>query len=346
MKLALFSCKPYDRKYFELANQGHHHELLFFEEPLSERTALSVPKGAAVCGFVNDNLDRGTLSELKGRGVPLVAQRCAGFNNVDLEAAAELHITIARVPAYSPYAVAEHAVALLLCLDRKLHKAYARVREGNYSLGGLVGFDLNGRTIGVVGTGTIGRVFARIMQGFGCRVLAFDPAPDEEVKKSGVEYVALEGLLAESDVISLHCPLMPVTHHMIDAVAIARMKAGVTLINTSRGALVDTSALIKGLKSRHIGGVALDVYEEEASVFFEDHSEDIIADDLLMRLISFPNVLLTSHQGFLTAEALGNIASVTLSNVTTFETGVGTLHRVAAEGKKSVTKLQPTRTHR
>lgn len=334
MKLAVFSSKPYDRKYFELANQDHRHDLLFFEEPLSERTARSVPEGAAVCGFVNDNLSRASLSELKSRGVSLVAQRCAGFNNVDLEAADKLQITIARVPAYSPYAVAEHAVALLLCLDRKLHKAYARVREGNYSLGGLVGFDLNGRTIGVVGTGTIGRVFARIMQGFGCRVLAFDPLPDEEVKKSGVEYVTLETLLSESDVISLHCPLMPATHHLIDAKAIARMKAGVTLINTSRGALVDTGALIKGLKTLHIGGVALDVYEEEASVFFEDHSEDIIADDLLMRLISFPNVLLTSHQGFLTAEALSNIASVTLANVTAFETGVGTLHRVLAEAKK------------
>lgn len=329
MRIVFFSSKPHDRQYFQRVNSGGTHELVFMEERLSVHSASAVGgEGAAVCAFVNDVLSREVLSDLARRGTRLVLLRCAGFNNVDLVAAGELGLTVAHVPAYSPFAVAEHAVALLLSVTRKLHKAYARVREGNYALEGLCGFDLHGRTVGVVGVGTIGLVFARIMKGFGCNVIAFDPAPSAEAKALGVEFVDLNRLFSSADIVSLHCPLVAATHHIVDEKAIGTMKPGVTLINTGRGALVDTKALIGGLKSRHVGAVGLDVYEEEASVFFEDHLDQIIDDDVLMRLVSFPNVLLTSHQGFFTREALTKIAEVTFANAAAFESGSGELFEV------------------
>ena len=254
-------------------------------------------------------------------GVRAIALRCAGFNNVDLDAAREFGIEVVRVPAYSPYAVAEHAVALLLMLNRHLHKAYNRVREGNFLLHGLTGFDLNGKTVGVVGTGEIGQVFCKIMLGFGCRVVAYDPVISEKCRELGVEYLDWSELLQVADVISLHCPLMPQTHHMVDETALSQMKPGVVLINTSRGGLVDTQAVIAALKSRKLGALGLDVYEEEGELFFEDMSDQVIDDDLLMRLMTFPNVVVTGHQAFLTHEALTNIATTTLSNLSDIEAG-------------------------
>jgi D-lactate dehydrogenase len=277
---------------------------------------------------VNDALDRTVLETLAAHGTRLVALRSAGFNNVDLAAARDLGITVARVPAYSPHAVAEHAVGLILALDRKIHRAYARVREGNFSLSGLVGFDLFGRTVGVVGTGKIGLAFARIMAGFGCRLLATDPARSTEAEGLGVRYVELDELLAGSDVVSLHCPLTPETRHLLDARRIRLMRRGAMLINTGRGALVETRAVIDGLKSGHIGHLGLDVYEEEEALFFEDRSQVVIQDDVFMRLLTFPNVIVTAHQGFFTREALHNIAETTLANVTAFERGRGELNVV------------------
>jgi D-lactate dehydrogenase len=258
---------------------------------------------------------------LAGRGVKVVALRCAGFNNVDLPAARELGIQVVRVPAYSPYAVAEHAVALMLTLNRRTHRAYNRVREGNFALNGLLGFDMHGKTVGIVGTGRIGVALARIMTGFGCKVLAHDLYPNDECKALGVIYVALDELLAQSDIISLHCPLNDKTRHMINPLAIGRMKRGVMLINTGRGALVNTPAVIAGLKSGHVGALAMDVYEQEESLFFEDHSNEIIQDDQLERLLTFHNVLITSHQGFFTREALSAIADTTLANLSQIEKG-------------------------
>ena len=275
-----------------------------------------------MCAFANDDLGADTLAALHGQGVRLVALRSAGFNHVDLAAAESLGMTVARVPAYSPYAVAEHAVALALALNRKIHRAHNRVREGNFALDGLLGFDLHGRTAGVVGTGRIGAVAARILRGFGCRVLAADPAPDPALVADGVRYVPLERLLAESDLVTLHCPLTPETHHLIGAQALALMKPRAMLVNTSRGALVDTSALIAALKAERIGSVALDVYEEEADLFFSDLSDQAIQDDVFARLLTFPNVLVTGHQAFFTEDALRAIAETTLGNVAAFaETG-------------------------
>jgi D-lactate dehydrogenase len=266
---------------------------------------------------------------LRDGGTSLIALRSAGFNHVDLEAADALGLVVARVPAYSPHAVAEHALALVLALNRKIFRAYNRVREGNFSLEGLLGFDLHGKTVGVIGTGKIGLIFARTMRGLGCRVLAFDPYPSAEAE-GVVEYVSRAALYAESDVISLHCPLTPETHHLIDDDAIEAMKPGVMLVNTSRGQLVDTRAVIEGLKRGRIGHLALDVYEEEEDLFFQDLSDRVIRDDVFSRLLTFPNVLITGHQGFFTEEAVTNIAETTLANVTAFETGAGTLHRVTA----------------
>ncbi len=328
VRTLVYSTKPHDKKYFSAENERHHHELVFLEAHLSEATAPLARGADAVCAFVNDELDARVLSELKECGVRLVVLRCAGFNHVDLDAAQKLGITIARVPAYSPYAVAEHAVALLLSLNRKIHRAHARVREANFSLHGFVGFDLHGRTVGVVGTGKIGQVFARIMTGFGCRVLATDKIPSQSCREMGVEYVELDELLQRSDVVSLHCPLNKETEHLIDARALSVMKDGAILINTGRGGLVDSKALIDALKSRHLGGVGLDVYEEEEELFFEDLSSDIVQDDVFMRLLTFPNVLITAHQGFFTEEALVNIAATTLGNLTAFETGRGKLYTV------------------
>jgi D-lactate dehydrogenase len=327
MRVAFFSTKPFDRASFEDANAAGH-EIVFLEPRLTAETAPLAAGYEAVCAFVNDRLDAEVLRLLAAGGTRLIALRSAGFNHVDLPAARALGLTVARVPAYSPNAVAEHAVALLLTLNRKVHRAFNRVREGNFALEGLLGFDLNGRTVGIVGTGKIGQAFARIMAGFGCRLLAVDPYPSEPCVALGVRYVALAELFAESDIIALHAPLTPETHHLIDDAAFARMKPGVMLINTSRGALVDARAAIEALKSGRLGHLGLDVYEEEEALFFEDLSGKVIHDDVFARLITFPNVLITGHQGFFTREALAGIARATLGNLTAFATGEGEMHEV------------------
>jgi D-lactate dehydrogenase len=318
MIVTVFDTRHYDRAAFSKENPQFGHTLHYHSSRLDETTAKLAAGSHAVCAFVNDKLDRTTLKELHDLGVRLIALRCAGFNQVDLAAARDFGFTIARVPAYSPYAVAEHAVALLLALNRKLHRAHNRVRESNFSLEGLVGFDLHGKTVGIIGTGKIGAVLANIMNGFGCRVLAYDAYPRTDLP---VTYVPANQLLAESDVISLHVPLMPETYHFLKAETIAHLKRGAIIINTSRGALIEAQALIDGLKSGHVGGAALDVYEEEGGIFFHDLSGKILQDDALSRLISMPNVLVTSHQGFLTHEALANIARTTLENISAFEKG-------------------------
>jgi D-lactate dehydrogenase len=333
VKVAVFSTKLYDEHFINAANDaaGSPHEILYFEAHLNAATATLAEGATAVCPFVNDRLDRDALSRLAQLGVRLVALRGAGFNNVDVAAAEAQGISVARVPAYSPYAIAEHAVALILALDRKIHRAYARVREGNFSLDGLLGFDHKGRTVGIIGTGRIGTALARIIAGFGCEILATDPIRSEQVQALGGQYVDLDELLARSDVISLHCPLTPDTHHLIDAEAIAQMKQGVMLINTSRGAVVDTRAVIDGLKAGKIGYLGLDVYEEEGDLFFEDLSEHVIQDDLFARLLTFPNVLITGHQAFFTREAMQAIAETTVANVSAFETTGQPVHVVSME---------------
>ena len=323
IRVAMYDSKPYDREYFEHASGQANVALEYHDFRLTTGTASTAGGSQAVCIFVNDRVDRECLTTLAALGVRLVALRCAGFNNVDRAAAAELGITVVRVPAYSPHAVAEHAVALLLALNRKLHRAYNRVREQNFSLTGLVGFDLYGKTIGILGTGRIGREAAQIFRGFGCRVLAYDPIPTPAwAAQHGVEYTDTESLLAGSDVVSLHLPLTPETHHLLNATTLARMKHGAYLINTSRGKLVETSAVIRALKSGRRGGVALDVYEEEEGIFFEDLSDRVLQDDELARLMAFPNVLITAHQGFLTHEALSEISRVTLESVCRFRDGL------------------------
>jgi D-lactate dehydrogenase len=283
---------------------------------------LTARGATAVCAFVNDTLDRPCLEALAGHGVRLIALRCAGFNNIDLPAARSLGLAVVRVPAYSPEAVAEHAVALLLTLNRKTHRAYNRVRELNFSLNGLVGFDLHGKTVGIAGTGRIGRATAQIFRGFGCRVLAYDPVPMPEwAEAHGIGLVGFDTMLAESDVLSLHLPLTPETHYLLNPDTFARMKRGAYLINTSRGKLVDTTALIEALKSGQLGGVGLDVYEEEEGIFFEDLSAEMLLDDELSRLLTFPNVLITAHQAFLTQEALTEIARMTTENLIRFAAG-------------------------
>lgn len=333
MDVAVFSAKPYDRDFLNAANaaRGGQHALSYFEVHLNERSAVLAAGHRAVCAFVNDQLDRTTLAALAAQGVKLVALRSAGFNHVDLAAAQDLQLTIARVPSYSPEAVAEHTAALILCLNRKIHKAFARVREGNFSLDGLLGFDLCDRTVGIVGTGKIGLGVARIMRGFGCRVLAFDPQPDPKLDAIGGAYVTLDDLLAQSDIVSLHCPLNPQTRHLIDSSAIERMKHGVMLINTSRGAVVDAKALIAGLKAGKVGSVGLDVYEEEGDLFFENLSDQMIQDDVFARLLTFPNVLITGHQAFFTREAMTAIAETTIGNISSFERTGAALHEVSVE---------------
>ena len=319
MNIAFFSTQPYDKEYFERHNK--QHQITFFEAPLNEQT-VNLAKGCnAICAFVNDKLNAAVIKALAGLGIKLIAQRCAGFNNVDLAAAKENNIAVVRVPAYSPHAVAEHAVALIMTLNRKTHKAYNRVREGNFSLDRLTGFDLFGKTAGVIGTGKIGQCFAHIMLGFGCRVLAFDIIANKEMEAEGVTYLPLMDLLAQSDIISLHCPLTEQTKHLINPDTLSMMKDGAMLINTSRGALIDTKAAITVLKSGKLGYLGIDVYEQEEKLFFHDLSENIIEDDVMMRLMSFPNVLITSHQGFLTEEALTQIALITLQNTSDFEEG-------------------------
>ncbi len=319
MRVAVFNTKPYDRQFLDAANDEHGHELVYLEPLLSPDTACLTSGFPAVCLFVNDTADAKTLDILASHGTKLIALRCAGFNNVDLKRAAEIGIRVVRVPAYSPYSVAEFAVGLLLTLNRKIHKAYNRVREGNFALDGLAGFDLHDRTIGVIGTGKIGLIFAEIMKGFGCKILGYDLYPNPKFAEMGGRYIELPELLSGSDVISLHCPLTPETRHLINRKAIAQMKPGAILINTSRGALVDTEAVIEGLKSRQIGALGLDVYEQEADLFFADLSNQIIQDDVFERLLMFPNVIVTGHQAFFTEDALKNIAETTLSNITALE---------------------------
>jgi D-lactate dehydrogenase len=322
MKIAMFDTHRYDRTSFEKANTSFGHAITFLEPRLTRVTATLAQGHTAICSFVSDEVDAQTLHVLRNGGTRLVALRSAGYNHVDLAAAAQLGLPVVRVPEYSPYAIAEHAVALVLALNRKIHRAYARVREWNFSLDGLVGFDLHGKTVGIVGTGRIGQATARIFHGFGCRLLGFDLHPAVAlISELGVRYVDLTGLYRESDVISLHVPLTPQTHHMIDAAALAAMKPGAVVVNTGRGALVETKALIGALKSGRLGAAGLDVYEEEEGVFFQDLSNRVLQDDVLARLLTFPNVLVTSHQAFLTHEALANIARMTLENVTSFERG-------------------------
>lgn len=331
MRIAVFSTKSYDRESFTAQNAQDAHELTFFEPRLTHETASLALGFAGVCVFVNDVLDAGVLGALARGGTKVVATRSAGFNHIDLAAADALGLVVVRVPAYSPNAVAEHAVALMLALDRRIHRAFNRVREGNFSLEGLLGFDLCRQTAGVVGTGQIGRVVVRILRGFGCPVLAFDPHPDPEVEALGARYVPLDELLRGAGVVTLHCPLTPATHHLIDARAVELMRPGVMLINTSRGALVDTQAVIDGLKRGRIGYLGLDVYEEEADLFFEDLSDTAIQDDVFARLLTFPNVLVTGHQAFFTREALAQIATITLTNVSEVERSGTCANRVTSK---------------
>ena len=318
MKVAIFSAKKYDREFLNTANASRH-ELRFFDPHLNEETVGLAAGFEAVCVFVNDHVDVTVIARLRSLGVRLIALRCAGYNNVDLSAATKHGITVLRVPAYSPYAVAEHTIALMLALNRKVHRAYNRVREGNFALDGLVGFDMHGKTVGLIGTGQIGAEVAQIINGFRCPTVAFDPFPNATCRSLGVRYVELNELFAQSDIISLHCPLTPENKHLISDTAIARMKNGVMLINTSRGALLDTIAIIEGLKSGKIGYLGLDVYEEEEEIFFEDRSGLILGDDVFARLLTFPNVIITGHQAFFTREALLNIAATTIDNITKFK---------------------------
>lgn len=321
MKVAVFSTKPYDREFLANANSAlaQPHEFIFHEAQLNPQSALLAKGCAAVCCFVNDHLDATVLQQLSDLGIKLIALRCAGFNQVDLVAAKKFNIMVARVAEYSPHAVAEHALGLILMLNRNLHRAYHRVRENDYSLNGLLGFDLVNKTVGVIGTGKIGQVFAKIMQGLGCRVIAYDPQPTPILSANGVSYVALSDIWPSADIISLHCPLNVNTHHLINADSIAQMKNGAMIINTGRGGLIDTRAVIDALKNKKIGHLGLDVYEEEGDLFFEDNSNNLLQDDVFARLLTFPNVVITGHQAFFTREALTAIATITLANITHFE---------------------------
>lgn len=321
MKVAVFSTKSYDREYFDSFNQNTSHTLIYFDASLNSDTTNLALGYEAVCVFVNDKIDRQTIKKLSETGIKLIALRCAGFNNIDLEAAKEYNIKIVRVPAYSPHAVAEHAIALILALNRKTHKAYNRIRESNFSLDRLIGFDLYRKTVGVIGTGQIGSVFCEIMQGFGCKVIAYDIQVATHLQEKGIEYVSFEAVLQQSDIISLHCPLTTATHHLFNKDTFSKMKKGAMLINTSRGALINTTDVIAVLKSGALSYLGIDVYEQEAGLFFKDLSETIIQDELIGRLMTFPNVLITAHQGFFTKEALSEIATTTLQNITDFENG-------------------------
>lgn len=315
MRITFYSTHSYDRQFFDAANEAFGFELNYQTAQLDAQTAQLAVGSEAICAFVNDVLGEATLTALKQGGVRFVALRCAGFNQVNLEAAQRLGIAVVRVPEYSPYAVAEHTLALILALNRKIPSAHNRVREGNFRLAGLLGFDLHGKTVGVIGTGKIGAAFCSIMRGFSCELLAYDIHPNPDCEALGVRYVSLEELLAAADIVSLHCPLTPHTLHLINAHQLARMKPGAMLVNTSRGALIDTPALIQALKTGHLGYVALDVYEEESDLFFEDLSSEVIQDDVFARLLTFPNVLITAHQAFFTREAMETIAHTTLSNL-------------------------------
>lgn len=321
MKVAVFSTKAYDKEYLNKLNQDHKHELVYFEASLKSETARLAENFTAVCVFVNDLIDAALIEKLSQMGIKLIVLRCAGFNNLDIEAACRHNITVLRVPAYSPNAVAEHALALIMTLNRKTHKAYNRVREGNFSIDRLTGFDLNGKTVGVIGTGKIGCIFAKIMLGLGCKVIAFDKFPNPELINADVEYRPLDEVFGLADIISLHCPLTPETKHIINQNSLNRMKKGVMIINTSRGKLIDTDAAIQALKEGRIGYLGIDVYAQEENLFFKDLSEMIILDDKISRLMTFPNVLITAHQAYFTDNALTQIAATTLQNVSDFEAG-------------------------
>ncbi|MEO7991486.1 MAG: 2-hydroxyacid dehydrogenase [Chryseolinea sp.] len=328
MKIAFFSAQLYDKKFFDEHNTTFGYILDYYETSLNEKTINLLQDVNAVCVFVNDQVNRLVIEQLAKRGIKIVALRCAGFNNVDIQAAVDNNIRVVRVPTYSPHAVAEHAIAMIMTLNRKTHKAYNRVREQNFSLNGLLGFDLFGKTVGVIGTGNIGQVFCTIMLGFGTKVLAYDVRPNDPLIKVGVQYVSLKEIFEQSDIISLHCPLNEQTRYLINDQSIQSMKKGVMLINTSRGALIDTKTVIKGLKSGIIGSLGIDVYEQEEKLFFRDLSENIIEDDVISRLGSFPNVLITAHQGFFTYEALTQIAKTTLSNLNAFEKGEALVNEI------------------
>ena len=323
MKILFFSAKPYDITTFNQHNANYGFEVEYLETHLGPHIVNAVDEGTfAVCVFVNDNLTAEVIEVLAAKGVKVIALRCAGFNNVDLAAAKKHGITVCRVPAYSPEAVAEHAVAMLLTLNRKTHKAYNRVREQNFSLNGLLGFNMHGKTVGVIATGRIGKAFCKIMLGFGCKVLAFDLYQDPELVAAGVNYIPFEELLQQADIVSLHCPLTPESHHLINRETLGLMKQGATLINTSRGALIDTHAVIVALKTGRLAYLGIDVYEQEDRLFFKDLSGSIIEDDTIQRLMSFPNVLVTGHQAFFTADALAQIAETTLSSIRQLGAGI------------------------
>lgn len=327
MKIACFSTKSYDKEYLSKAIVAPH-SIVFFEESLNPNTVGLLTGFDGICVFVNDKLDNNLLQQIASAGIKAIFLRCAGFNNVVISTATSLGIKVYRVPAYSPYAVAEHAVALVLTLNRKTHKAYNRVKEYNFSIERLHGFDLHGKTVGVIGTGTIGLVFAKIMLGFGCKVIAFDPTESDDAKQLGIQYVALEDVLKQADILSLHCPLNEHTRHMISTKEFSIMKHGAMLINTSRGALIDTKEAIEALKTGALGYLGIDVYEEEEKLFFHDFSESIISDDILMRLMTFPNVLITSHQAFFTHEALTQIAETTYQNMLDFTHGTSSTNQL------------------
>ncbi|MBF2026114.1 MAG: 2-hydroxyacid dehydrogenase [Oscillatoriales cyanobacterium C42_A2020_001] len=329
MKVAVFNTKQYDRRFLSAANAEHGHELIFYEAHLEPNTASLASGCPAVCLFVNDHASAKTLETLAAGGTQLIALRCTGYNNVDLEAAASLGMQVVRVTDYSPYSVAEHAVGLVMMLNRRLYKAYNRVRDDNFSLNGLMGFDLHGKTVGVIGTGKIGQCFAQIMKGFGCQLLGYDVQPNPACLELGMRYADLSNVLAIADVVSLHCPLLPSTYHLINATTIQQMKPGVMVINTSRGGLVDTRAVIEGIKSGQIGFLGIDVYEEEAELFFEDLSDTVIQDDVFQLLQSFSNVVITAHQAFFTQEAVGTIAETTLNSITEFEQGRSLTNAIA-----------------
>lgn len=319
MHITFFSTQKYDIDAFNAENTNHHYHIQYLNFHLNNNTVNTISKTDVVCCFVNDKIDKMVIDKLSECGVRLIAMRCSGFNNVDVQHALKRNISTCRVPAYSPEAIAEHAMALILCLNRKIHHAHSRVRQGNFSLEGLMGFNLHQKTVGIVGTGNIGSALAKICLGFGCHVLAYDPAPSSENIKLGVQYVPLNELLKSSDIISLHCPLNDTTKYLINAQTLDEMKTGAMLINTGRGQLVQTKAAIDALKSKKLGYLGLDVYEEEDTLFFEDHSEDIISDDVFCRLQTFPNVLITGHQGFFTHEAIMHIAKTTLENISHFQ---------------------------
>lgn len=328
MKVSFFSTQKYDRSIFDQNNQFHHHEINYFDFHLNSKSIGAVAPTNVVCCFVNDSINANVIDGLYERGVQLIALRSAGYNHVDYTYAQKKGIKVCRVPSYSPQAIAEHTVALILCLNRKIHHAHNRVREGNFSINGLMGFNVYQKTVGIIGTGQIGTALANILNGFGCKIVAFDPQQNECCIKLGVNYVSLETLLEHSDIVSLNCSLNDNTYHIIDSRALEKMKQGAMLVNTGRGKLLDTKAVIVALKSKKLGYLGIDVYEEEESLFFENHSYEIIDDDVFCRLQTFPNVLITGHQGFFTQEAVQNIATTTLENISNFEKKTGPIYWV------------------